>query len=208
MIKAIMYDLDGVLVDACEWHYIALNKALKKISNDVISRVEHETVFNGLPTKTKLDILIKQGRVRKEDLQAIWDMKQNLTKETIEENAKIDEKKITLHVHSWKLGIKMVCVTNSITETASLMLEKTGQLSYMDFIVSNEMVRNPKPHGEGYIRAMVKLGTMPDECLIVEDSEKGLKAAASTGAFVLHVKGPDEVPVKVVEFLGDSNGSI
>ena len=51
MIKAILYDLDGVLVDATEWHYESLNEALKEISGFEISRLEHIQTFNGLPTQ-------------------------------------------------------------------------------------------------------------------------------------------------------------
>ena len=59
----ILYDLDGVLVNACDWHYEALNRALEMTSGIKISRDEHETEFNGLPTKTKLDLLVKQERI-------------------------------------------------------------------------------------------------------------------------------------------------
>lgn len=201
MIRAVLYDLDGVLVDACEWHYIALNMALKEISGEAISRAEHETVFNGLPTKRKLEILVQQGRVKEADVQAVWDKKQELTNKAIGENASPDAAKIALHEKTASMGIVSVCVTNSITETAKYMLQQTGQLRFMQFVITNEMVKNPKPHGEGYIVAMIKLGLMPGECLIVEDSDKGIRAANSTGASVLVVKGPDETASKVAAYL-------
>lgn len=206
MIAAILYDLDGVLVNACEWHYLALNNALKEVAGDraVISRTEHETVFNGLPTKRKLDILIQQGRVRATDWKAIWDLKQSLTMTTIDEHAGVDPEKIELHEWTRKAGIVSACVTNSIRETARLMLERTGQLAFMDFVISNEMVRRAKPHAEGYIRAMVRLGAMPEEVLIVEDSEKGLQAAEAAGAHVLEVAGPHEVARRVAAWLKEA----
>jgi beta-phosphoglucomutase len=199
MIRAILYDLYGVLVNACEWHYLAFNNALKRVAGDaaVISRVEHETVFNGLPTKRKLDILIQQGRVRERDWKAVWDLKQALTTETIEETAAIDLEKVQLHEETRRAGIISVCVTNSIRPTAMLMLDRTGQLSFMQFVISNEMVRRPKPHGEGYIRAMIQLSIMPDEILIVEDSDKGMQAAESVGAHLLRVAGPHELARRV-----------
>jgi beta-phosphoglucomutase len=203
MITAILYDLDGVLVNACEWHYLAFNNALKRIAGDraIISRVEHETVFNGLPTKRKLDILIQQGRVREADWKAVWDLKQALTISTIEEHASLDLEKIQLHESTRRAGILSVCVTNSIKETAHLMLERTGQLAFMDFVISNEMVRRAKPHAEGYIKAMIRLGAMPEEVLIVEDSEKGIQAAEASGAEVLIVAGPHEVARRVASWL-------
>ncbi len=201
MIRAILYDLDGVLVDACEWHYLALNKALKSIANVVISRVEHESIFNGLPTKRKLDILIQQGRLREKDWKAVWELKQKLTTETIEEHAQQDAEKIRLHVETRRRGIVSVCVTNSIESTATLMLERTGQLAYMQFVISNEMVRMPKPHGEGYIRAMIRLRLMPEEVLVVEDSDKGRQSAEASGAEVLMIAGPHELTRRVCDRL-------
>jgi beta-phosphoglucomutase-like phosphatase (HAD superfamily) len=52
---------------------------------------------------------------------------------------------------------------------------------------------------------MVKAGVMPDECIIVEDSEKGLAAARATGAHVCHVSGPSEVVAKVMKMIGELN---
>jgi HAD superfamily hydrolase (TIGR01509 family) len=203
LIRAILYDLDGVLVNACEWHYLALNNALLEVAGPraVISRVEHETVFNGLPTKRKLDILIQQGRIRQGDWKTIWDLKQALTVSTIEHHATADDEKIELHRHTRSMGVTSACVTNSIEETATLMLRRTGQLDYMRFLISNEMVRQAKPHGEGYIRAMIRLQVMPEETLIVEDSEKGRAAAEASGAHVLMVAGPHEVAGHVRDYL-------
>ena len=47
-VQAILFDLDGVLVDACDWHYLALNEALKGIGVAPISREDHVTTYNGL----------------------------------------------------------------------------------------------------------------------------------------------------------------
>ena len=60
MIKLIIFDLDGVLVDTKPLHYFALNKALKKIENYEISKDDHSNIFDGLPTKEKLKILLKE----------------------------------------------------------------------------------------------------------------------------------------------------
>jgi HAD superfamily hydrolase (TIGR01509 family) len=204
MIKTILYDLDGVLVDACEWHYIALNQALKQISYTTISRTEHEVIFNALPTNKKLDILIQQNRVNPINKEAIFNLKQDLIMKIIDEKAIIQKEKIELHSFIKSMKIQSICVTNSIYQTAHLMLEKTGQLPYISQIISNEMVKNPKPHGEGYIKAMILTNTMPDECIIVEDSEKGLKAAYSTGAHVWKVKNSTDVNLhNFKNFIGD-----
>lgn len=196
MIKCILYDLDGVLVDACEIHKMSLNRALKEISNTEITELEHNAELNplnGLPTKKKLDVLLSQNRINENDIKDIFNLKQQYTIEEIKKTFKRDTIKIDLHRHNKWNGLKNACVTNSIIKTAALMLEYTGQLDYMELIISNEAVRFPKPHAEGYIKAMIKLGFFPEECVIVEDSENGLLAAKATGAHIWKVSGPKEV---------------
>jgi beta-phosphoglucomutase len=194
LIKAILYDLDGVLVNATEWHYESLNLALKEVVGFEIGREEHISTFNGIPTNTKLDILKKQNRLREEQFQEIWDLKQEKTFEVIENNAFVDNVKIRLHEGTSNL--RKVCVTNSISKSAELMLKKTGQLKYMEFVLSNEDVWRPKPFPEGYIKAMIKLDLHPDECMVVEDSPKGLEAAKWSGANVYEVKGYHDVTLE------------
>jgi len=191
MIKAILYDLDGVLVDATEWHYESLNEGLKEVAGFVLSREEHLKTFNGLPTNKKLEILEKQGRVTKEMFGLIWDKKQEKTTQVIEKTAKIDQEKIRLHENTKKY--KKICVTNSIKKTSYLMLKKTGQLDFMKEVISNEDVSEPKPSPEGYLKAISHLGLEPNECMIVEDSEKGIEAGKKSQANVYEVSGYNEV---------------
>ena len=187
MIKAILYDLDGVLVDATEWHYESLNIALKEVAGFIIERNEHISTFNGIPTKKKMEILNEQNRLSLNLFQEVWDKKQEKTKEVIERSASIDQNKIRLHNNT--KNMKKACITNSIRETAMLMLEKTGQLEFMDFVISNEDVTEPKPSPEGYNLAMKRLKLEPHECMIVEDAPKGIEAAKSSGANVYEVNG-------------------
>jgi len=76
------------------------------------------------------------------------------------------------------------------------MLEKTGQLDFMDFLISNEDVNEPKPSPEGYLNAIIKLKLEPHECMIVEDSPKGITAAKQSKAFVYEVSGYHEVTLE------------
>ena len=147
-IKAILYDLDGVLVDACDWHYKALNKALMAVCGFKISPREHELTFNGLPTQTKLGILKEQGRVTQENFEAVTTLKQQQTMGILE-SLTIDHGKVKLHGNVAALDIKMVCVTNAIRQSVQTMLHNTGQLRYMEFVVSNQDVGHPKPSAEG-----------------------------------------------------------
>ena len=189
MRKVILFDLDGVLVDACEWHYVSLNRALDKHCSFEISREDHESKFNGLSTRRKLEML----KITGDTADKVWQTKQDLTWDIIRELAKPSREKIDLHYRLILSGFRTACVTNAIRKTAELALDLTGQLEFMDFIVSNEDTENNKPHPDPYLLAFEKFGIKPEQALIVEDSDKGMQAAIKSGAHVLRVKNSTEV---------------
>ena len=193
MNKAVLFDLDGVLVDACDWHYEALNRALREVANYTISREDHVTTYNGLPTKRKLKMLADVGVIRESDMDRISDLKQELTVGVIEDFCIHSISKVVMMKMLKDAGYKIGCVTNSIKMTATLMLEKTGILDYFDVIITNDQCNFNKPHPEPFIKALVELGSLPQDSIIVEDSPKGLEAARLTGCRVLEVKNATEV---------------
>jgi len=197
--KLVIFDLDGVLVDACEWHREALNEALQEVSNTSINHEEHISTFNGIPTRKKLSILVDQKRVRTEDIEKIYTLKQDKTIEIIKEKAVKRKEKIELIDSLKKEGMTVACFTNSIRETAHLMLQKTGIFDLFEIVVTNQDVTSPKPDPEGYISVMKHFDKEPGETVIVEDSPKGVQAAKSSGAKVVIVKNPDEVNLDLVE---------
>ena len=77
--------------------------------------------------------------------------------------------------------------------TAKQMLISSGIMLFVDLLVHNKSVKNNKPHPEPYIKAMVLANSLPEETLIVEDSEVGLHAAMLTGAEIWKVKDSSEV---------------
>jgi HAD superfamily hydrolase (TIGR01509 family) len=192
-IKYILFDLDGVLVDACDWHYLALNKALQDINYSPISREDHENVYNGLPTKIKLEMLGITGSKASK----VWELKQSYTNKIIQESTKPLLEKIELHEYLKKNEIKIACVTNSIRQTAELMLKSTMQYDYIDLIVSNEDVLLNKPNPDCYNYAINFFNANPKNCLCVEDSPTGIEAATkSLAGFLWKVKNSTEVNLK------------
>ena len=196
-IDLVIFDLDGVLVDACEWHRLALNEALKEVCNYEISLKEHNQIFNGIPTKVKLDILKKQNIIQDKDIEEIYKKKQTKTMEIINNNCLVRHEKINMIEFLRSNKIKVACYTNSIRETGSLMLKKTGIYDLLDLFVSNQEVAKPKPDPIGYIKIMERFGVDKCNTLIIEDSEKGLLAALNSGAKVIKVAGPDHVNIEL-----------
>lgn len=175
-IECVLFDLDGVLVDACEWHYTALNDAMREVVGFEISREDHVTKYNGLPTSVKLCML----GIEAPTASRINALKQIKTLEIIAERAEIMPEKQELHSYLKSQGIKIACVTNSIHTTAAAMLRQTGQIKFMDLIVSNQDVPRNKPYPDCYNFAVKTLGVDPSACLCVEDSPKGIEAARTS----------------------------
>lgn len=186
MIKAILFDMDGVLIDAKEWHYEALNKSLSLFGME-ISRYDHLVTFDGLPTKRKLEMLTLERGFPKSLHPLVNDLKQEYTFEIIYAKCR------PMFHHQYALaklkqeGYKMACCSNSIRKSIEMMMQKSQLETYLDFYLSNQDVQHAKPHPDIYLKAMDMLKLKPTEVLIVEDNEHGIKAAKASGGHLLQV---------------------
>lgn len=191
-IKNILFDMDGVLIDAKDWHYEALNEALRLFGME-ISRDEHLAIYDGLPTRTKLDILSRSRHLPRQLHDFINKVKQ---RETLKLTALRCR---PLFHHQYALarlkrdGFRLVVCSNSIRATIQAMMEQSALLPYIDFFLSNEDVQKPKPDPEIYSSAIARLGARPEECLILEDNDHGIKAARASGANVMVVGTVNDV---------------
>ncbi len=191
-IKAVIFDMDGVLIDAKDWHYEALNKSLRLFGLE-ISRYDHLVTFDGLPTKDKLKMLSLESNLPESLHDFINEMKQIYTMEIVYAKCK------PTFYHQYALsnlkqeGYKLAVGSNSIKNTIQVMMEKSGLMEYLEFFLSNQDVKKGKPDPEMYDKAIQRLGLRPEECLIVEDNPNGLKAAYASGAHVLKVDRIEDV---------------
>jgi len=190
--QAVIFDMDGVLIDAKEWHYEALNRALNLFGH-TISRMDHLTTFDGLPTKKKLEMLSLDRGLPRGLHTFLNDLKQVYTTEIIHLKCK------PTFSHEYALsklkgsGFKLAVASNSIRATVELMMEKSNLRPYLDVLISNQDVANAKPDPEMYLTAAAKLGLKPAECLVVEDNPNGIKAAEAAGCPVMVVHSVNDV---------------
>jgi len=207
MIKLVVFDLDGVLVDARELHYQALNEALGSISNGafIIDREEHLSTYDGLSTSKKLNMLTETKGLPEDLHDAVWNLKQEKTIQIID-NFTPDHRIINILRRLRSDGYMIACATNSIRETAKLQLIRRGFFEHIDFLYSNQDVNNPKPSTEIYLRCMLRAAVDPDETVIIEDSHHGRKAALSSGAYLCAVKNSEDVEYnKIKEVIDRAN---
>jgi len=191
-ISTVLFDLDGVLIDAREWHYEALNSALDLFGTQ-ISRYDHLVTYNGLPTRKKLEMLSLERGLPEGLHEFINELKQVYTMNIIHAKCK------PLFQHQYAIsrlkdaGYRMAVCSNSIKQSIEAMLQHADLLQYFDFFLSNQDVSKPKPDPEIYLKAMERLGVRAEECLVVEDNQNGIKAARAAGAHLLCVADVTEV---------------
>ena len=193
MVKLILFDLDGVITDTKEIHYRSLNDAISEIDPKfIITEHEHVTRYDGLKTITKLNMLTDDKGLPASFHKQIYDKKQKLT---LEEFAHItpDDNILSIFKQLKEAGYILGCCTNCIRRTALVALAKTGVIEYLDVIVTNDDIKNPKPHPEIYWKAMSMMSCLPEETLIIEDSPQGLLSAHRSKATVLRVKNSKDL---------------
>ena len=194
-IKAVLFDMDGVLIDAKDWHYEALNQALSLFGLE-ISRYDHLKTFDGLPTKEKLKLISAATFFPDSLHNFVNKLKQKHTMEMVYTRC------YPMFHHQYALSklksldYKIAVCSNSIRKTIETMMEQAGLMRYIDLIVSNEDVRNSKPDPEIYEFAIKKFDLRPEECLVVEDNPKGIQAGRASGAFVMEVSTVYDVNIR------------
>ena len=186
--KLIIFDLDGVLIDSREIHYESLNLSLERLDKKyTISREEHLSLYDGLPTSQKLKILTEKRGLPVERYEEIWRNKQDETLK-IFSSLNIDSQLIAYFQKIKKLGYHICVASNSIRNTVKIVLLKLGLLEYIDYYISNEDVIKNKPFPEMYWKCMTVCNCIPRHTVIFEDSHIGRQGAIDSGASLVAVE--------------------
>lgn len=184
--------MDGVLIDAKDWHYEALNRALG-LFGMTISRYDHLVTYDGLPTKKKLEMLSRERNLPAALHPFLNKMKQQYTMELVLNKCK------PVFFHEYALsrlrsdGFRLAVCSNSIRTSIEVMMDRSKLAKYLEFIISAQDVSIGKPNPEIYNLAISKLMLKPEECLILEDNEHGIQAAVASGAHLMRISSVEDV---------------
>ncbi len=196
-IKAVIFDMDGVLIDAKDWHYEALNRALSLFGYS-ISRFDHLVTYDGLPTRRKLEMLSLERGLPRGLHSFINQLKQQYTMELVHARCK------PFFQHEYALsrlqaeGYKLAVASNAVRNSVEVMMQNSNLIPYFSVLLSNEDVQRAKPDPEIYNKAITLLGCQPGECLVVEDNEKGIAAGKAAGAHVMVVQTVFDVTYRAI----------
>lgn len=194
MIKLLIFDMDGVIAELKQVHFDSLNNALRNVDEKyVITMDEHISIYDGRPTNAKLKILTEHKGLPPETYDQVWKDKQEETIKIIRDTIQPDQDLVDTFWRLKQKGYQIYVASNSIRETIKFFLLRSDLMEYVDHFLSNEEVKNPKPHPEMYMRAMMMAGVGPDETLILEDSTKGRESAQRSGAYLFPVEKISDV---------------
>ncbi len=191
MIKLIIFDLDGVLIDSKQTHYEALNRALGE--EYTISIEEHLANYDGLPTRSKLNMLSERKGLPTDCHASIARAKQKATVDILKETVEPRDDFTDMCRELKDRGYTLACASNAVRDTVKMSLLKLNLIEYFDFWYSNEDVEKPKPHFEMYFKCMLKANCKPSETLIIEDSHIGRQAVLDSGANLLAVEDTKDI---------------
>jgi len=177
MIKAVIWDNDGVLVDTEELYFKATREVLSEIGVDLTTKLFAQISLK--QGRSTFDLAAAQGvesvviaRLRADRNRRYSDLLRNGVRV-------LDGVKDTLRQLQGK--VLMGVVTNSRREHFELIHTTTGLLQYFDFVLTREDYGKSKPNPDPFLTAIIRNGLQPEHCIIVEDSERGLAAAKAAG---------------------------
>lgn len=191
MIKAFLFDLDGVLVDTAVFHYQAWRRMANSLGFDFTH--EFNETLKGVSRMDSLDRILALGGValtdeRKLELAAEknqWylDLVNEMTSDDILPgvNAFLDQTK--------RAGMKIAL--GSVSKNAPLILERVGLSNSFDAIIDGSKITHSKPDPEVFLKGAAELNVLPEECIVFEDAVAGVEAAKRGGMFALGIGSPD-----------------
>lgn len=184
-LKCLVLDMDGTLLDTLPLCAEAWRRAGEKFGVDITEDIVR--AFFGMAMTYTRDLFARTygGSVPFEEIRL---ERMRIGRELVERSAPAQKPGASeLLVRSRELGLKNVLATGTMRESAHLQLERAGLLTYIDESLTGESVSRGKPDPDIFIKAMEAAGASPEESIIVEDSEFGVRAGVAAGARVVLV---------------------
>ncbi len=188
--KAVIFDMDGVLVNSEPIHFEIEHRIFKSLGFTV-SDDEMKT-FAGLSQVEFWKKLKKRYDIKK-SIDELLEYDYGKRIEFFENIVCIDPvfgiPELLENLKSKK--IKLAIASSSFADLIDIVMTKLGLKEYFDVIVSGHEAENGKPDPDIFLYAADRLGVKPEECLVIEDSENGVKAAVNAGMKCAAFKNPD-----------------
>lgn len=193
MIKAVIFDLDGVIVDTAHYHYIAWKRLASEFG--ITLTPQHNELLKGVSRMRSLEIILELGNIQLPDAEkeALADKKNRWFIEYIEsirpEEIFPGVKEMLVDCRTKNLKVALA----SSSKNAPRVIELLGVANLFDTMVDGTMITHTKPDPEIFLLAANRLGVLPDKCVVFEDAEAGVEAALAAGMKCVGVGSPEQL---------------
>jgi len=194
-IKAIIFDLDGVIVDTAIFHFQAWKKLANTMGFD-LTEAQNEQL-KGISRLESLDILLEIGKtdaVSNEEKQQLATRKNEWYRENI---LKMTPQDILPGVKNFLEELKKAdykIAIGSSSKNAGTILKRIGMKDFFDAVVDGTKITRSKPDPEVFLKGAQELNIPPEQCLVFEDAESGIEAAKNAGMKTIGVGKPENLP--------------
>ncbi len=187
MIKAVIFDFDGVIADTVEASFFSFREAFRRYGVDFRKKsfIELRSKGIGLYNIIKSSPMSPANRLTEQQIKEIADIKTKIQLGKISETPLFQGVKELLEALHGNYGIALG--TANTSELAKPYLEEKGIAGHFDAIISTKDVARSKPAPDIFLRAAEELKVKPEECVVFEDSLGGVQAAKSAGMKVIAV---------------------
>ncbi len=199
MLRAVIFDFDGVITDSEILHFRAFNQVLRQYGIE-LTKQEYYKTYLGFNDADCYGLLIHQGLLKKnkEHISELIEEKKQIYKELAKTEGKMIEGVRDFLTLLEENSIPMAICSGSLMTEVEMVLEDTGLRHLFEVIVSGEQVRKGKPDPEGFLLTLKRLNNnvnsgqagkhiLPGECIVIEDSHWGLEAAKAAGMHTIAV---------------------
>ncbi|MEL1244583.1 HAD family hydrolase [Flavobacterium sp. DGU11] len=198
MINTVIFDMDGVIVDTEPVHYFAYQKHFKHLGVDVSD--EMYATFTGNSTKNVYQKL-KETFQLLDEVDGLVDYKRELFNNAFDQKEDLDllpgVKDLIVDLHS--KGMQLVLASSSAKVTIGRVFRRFDLYPYFSHIVSGEDFPKSKPHPAIFEKAAELSGSPIEECIVIEDSTNGIKAAKAAGIFCIGYKSENAILQELAE---------
>jgi beta-phosphoglucomutase family hydrolase len=187
LIRAVIFDTDGVIVESESAHVEAEKQVLSKYGVSISADELHK--YAGITAKAIFTQLIKKYKLKVE-VERILRQKEQILFKFLEEDAEPTKGIIGLLFRLRERDVKLCIGSSSPMKQIKYILKKLNIAYLFDFAIGSDNILHSKPNPEIFLKAAAGLGLKPQECLVVEDTKLGVEAAKRAGMKCIDYKNP------------------
>lgn len=184
-IRAVVFDMDGVIVDSESLHIRADAETFER-HGIAVPREAWNDIF-GMKSDEGLRIILDRYGTGREDPLVLDREKRERYFELAQEELRLVPLVLDFIVSCRDRTLLTAVATSGLSWYQRPFLERLGMLPFFDVLVTGDEVKNGKPHPEPYLLAASRLGCAPADCLVIEDADNGIRSAKAAGCITVGI---------------------